>query len=74
MPATGLPVGLLSGRGYSEQSVQLAAGDFLFLYTDGCVEAEDERGDFFGMERLERLLMASAAVKNPPSASSSMSS
>jgi serine phosphatase RsbU (regulator of sigma subunit) len=65
MPATGLPVGLLSGRGYSEQTVQLAAGDFLFLYTDGCVEAENEHGEFFGMERLEQLLTASAQSRDP---------
>lgn len=65
MPATGLPVGLLSGRGYSEQSVQLSAGDFLFLYTDGCVEAENEQGEFFGMERLEQLLTASERSRDP---------
>ena len=65
MHATGLPVGLLSGRGYSEQSVQLSAGDFLFLYTDGCVEAENDRGEMFGMDRLELLLTASAKSRDP---------
>jgi serine phosphatase RsbU (regulator of sigma subunit) len=54
--ATGLPVGLLPGRGYSEARVQLAAGDLLFFYTDGCVEAENEAGEVFGAERLEALL------------------
>jgi sigma-B regulation protein RsbU (phosphoserine phosphatase) len=56
MHASGLPVGLLPGRGYSEARVQLAAGDLLFLYTDGCVEAENEEGEVFGAERLEALL------------------
>jgi serine phosphatase RsbU (regulator of sigma subunit) len=65
MHATGLPVGLLSGRGYSEQTVQLSEGDFLFLYTDGCVEAENERGEMFGMDRLELLLTASAKSRDP---------
>ena len=65
MPATGLPVGLLSGRGYTEQSLQLAAGDLLFLYTDGCVEAEDEQDEMYGMERLEQLLIAAALSPNP---------
>ena len=65
MPATGLPVGLLSGRGYSEESVQLSKGDFLFLYTDGCVEAENKRGEMFGMDRLETLLTASAKSLDP---------
>ena len=56
MPSTGLPAGLFAGHGYQEQRVQLAAGDLLFFYTDGCVEAEDEVGDMFGVERLEKLL------------------
>lgn len=65
MPATGLPVGLLSGRGYSERSVQLSNGDLIFLYTDGCVEAEDEKGDMFGMDRLEALLKIAADSADP---------
>jgi serine phosphatase RsbU (regulator of sigma subunit) len=65
MPATGLPVGLLSGRGYAEQTVQLSAGDQLFFYTDGCVEAENERGDMFGIERLEPLLMSASQSSMP---------
>jgi serine phosphatase RsbU (regulator of sigma subunit) len=56
MASTGLPVGLLAGRGYTEQQVQLGAGDLLFFYTDGSVDAEDSGGDMFGSERLEALL------------------
>jgi sigma-B regulation protein RsbU (phosphoserine phosphatase) len=56
MASTGLPIGLYSGRGYVEQRVQLTAGDVLFFYTDGCVEAENESGDMYGAERLEKLL------------------
>jgi serine phosphatase RsbU (regulator of sigma subunit) len=56
MTSSGLPVGLLAGHGYTEASVQLAAGDSLFFYTDGCVEAENESGDMFGADRLEVLL------------------
>ena len=53
MSSSGLPVGLLAGRGYLEARVQLNAGDLLFFYTDGCVEAENEAGDMFGSEQLE---------------------
>jgi serine phosphatase RsbU (regulator of sigma subunit) len=56
MSSTGLPIGLYAGRGYTEDRVQLTAGDVLFFYTDGCVEAESESGDMFGAERLEKLL------------------
>jgi serine phosphatase RsbU (regulator of sigma subunit) len=58
MESTGLPIGLLAGRGYSEQRMQLAAGDLLFFYTDGCVEAENPAGEMFGPERLEAALVA----------------
>jgi phosphoserine phosphatase RsbU/P len=61
-PSTGLPVGLLAGHGYKEVEVQLAAGDLLFFYTDGCVEMENDRGDMFGSERLEALVAASAGA------------
>ena len=40
--------------------MQLAAGDLLFFYTDGCVEMENEQGDMFGSDRLEALVAASA--------------
>jgi sigma-B regulation protein RsbU (phosphoserine phosphatase) len=56
MAATGLPIGLLPGHPYTERRVRLSAGDVLFFYTDGCVEAENAAGDMFGNPRLERVL------------------
>ena len=60
MESSGLPVGLVAGRGHTEHRVQLDAGDVLFFYTDGCVEAESENDDMFGAERLESLLVSFA--------------
>lgn len=60
MQSSGLPVGLMAGRGYTERSVQLEPGDLLFFYTDGTVEAESESGDMFGPEQLEALLMSAS--------------
>jgi serine phosphatase RsbU (regulator of sigma subunit) len=57
LSSTGTPIGLLPGRGYKQREVQLASGDFLFFYTDGVVEAEDESGEMLGPERLEQLLL-----------------
>jgi serine phosphatase RsbU (regulator of sigma subunit) len=65
MVATGLPVGLLAGRGYTERTVQLRADDLLFLYTDGCVEVENETAEMFGVERLEALLLESFNAADP---------
>ena len=62
MSSTGLPVGLYAGHGFREQQIQLSAGDLLFFYTDGCVEAENEAGDMFGAERLESLLLSAATA------------
>ncbi len=65
MHATGFPVGLIAGHGYTELSVQLAAGDLLFFYTDGCVEAENEQGEMFGVERLEPMLLEAVTSADP---------
>jgi serine phosphatase RsbU (regulator of sigma subunit) len=62
MESTGLPIGLLSGRGYVEQRMQLGAGDLLFFYTDGCVEADNAAGEMFGPERLEHILASVAGA------------
>ena len=62
MESTGRPIGLLSGGGYTEQAFDVAAGDVLFFYTDGCVEAENAAGDMFGSDRLEQALAAAAGL------------
>ncbi len=56
MDSTGLPIGLLDGYGYGARRVHLAAGDTLFFYTDGCVEAQNPSSEMFGSARLEALL------------------
>ncbi len=60
MEATGMPVGLYAGQGYTHREVTLEAGDLLFFYTDGCVETENAADDMFGAERLEALLVSLA--------------
>jgi serine phosphatase RsbU (regulator of sigma subunit) len=61
MGATGLPIALYPGQPYTESVVPARNGDLLFFYTDGLVEAEDEGGDMFGIERLQALLGATQA-------------
>jgi len=61
LDSTGRPIGLLAGGGYSERRIALGAGDRLFMYTDGLVDAENEAGADFGAARLEALLSGEGA-------------
>ncbi len=56
-----LPLGVLSGFKYVQQSVTLHVGDTLFLYTDGLTEAENVAHEQFGRERMMRQLQQSIA-------------
>src|SRR5262245_31830946 len=45
-------LGIIHDAPFSEQSIDLAEGDALVVYSDGVSEAMNENGDFFGDERL----------------------
>ena len=62
LSSTGLPIALFPEHGYREARVDIAAGDLLFFYTDGLVEAENAEGDIFGAERLQAILAAYRAA------------
>ena len=51
-PSTGTVVGLFPGRTYENETVELAPGETLVLYTDGVSEAADPRDAHFGVERV----------------------
>ena len=48
----GMALGAKVGVSYDESALELAAGDVLFLYTDGVSEAMDADGAVFGEDRL----------------------
>jgi anti-sigma regulatory factor (Ser/Thr protein kinase) len=54
--ATGMPLGLLPGMGYTEIQAHLDPGDRLLLYSDGIVEAHNTRGEMFGFSRLREII------------------
>jgi len=56
----GLPLGVFDTSRYSESVVDLSSGDVLVMYTDGVVEARNERDEEFGLERLKEVVSASA--------------
>ncbi len=49
--ATGMPLGLMPGMDYEEQTTTLAPGARVLLYSDGLIEAHDHGRDMFGTER-----------------------
>jgi sigma-B regulation protein RsbU (phosphoserine phosphatase) len=62
VPADGAPelvpveggrvLGLIEASGFPANRLRLGRGDAVVLYTDGVSEAQDEKGAFFGVERL----------------------
>ena len=46
------PLGILDEADYQETRLQLETGDRVVLYTDGIVEAMNEKEEMFGFERL----------------------
>jgi serine phosphatase RsbU (regulator of sigma subunit) len=48
-----LPVGMIPVVHFQATRVQLNPGERLLLVTDGVTEAENEKGEFFGTDRLE---------------------
>jgi serine phosphatase RsbU (regulator of sigma subunit) len=51
-----LPLGLVAGQTYEEQSIHILEGDHISLYTDGLLEARGANGEIFSFERLGALL------------------
>jgi serine phosphatase RsbU (regulator of sigma subunit) len=51
-----MPLGLMPGMGYEEKEIELDAGEGVFFYSDGLVEAHDPKGEMFGFPRLQALI------------------
>ncbi len=56
MNSSCFPIGMFDREACAINSANLSAGDILVLYTDGVTEAENSRGEEFGMERLSGLI------------------
>ncbi len=53
---TGAAIGLAEEFQFGTETVNLAPGDVLVLYTDGIIEAMNPKGEDFGQERLAELV------------------
>ena len=61
LDGAGFPIGL-SAESYSEENVRLAAGDRLYIYSDGLPDAMNPDGQRFGEVRLAEALCRGRAV------------
>ena len=52
LEAGGLPLGITTARPYQSGAATLASGDLLLIFTDGLVEAEDDRECEYGEGRM----------------------
>jgi sigma-B regulation protein RsbU (phosphoserine phosphatase) len=58
LDAGGLPLGIQTDAPYAGGEVKLAAGDWLVIFTDGLVEAENQFAEAYGEDRLIAVLQA----------------
>lgn len=55
-PAAGPPLCVVDDFVYSSEKHQMVAGEWLVVMTDGVTEATNNRGDFYGAPRIEKML------------------
>jgi serine phosphatase RsbU (regulator of sigma subunit) len=60
LEATGMPVGLMEGAEFTVETLLLAPGDRVVIYSDGVTEAQNQKHEFFGKKRLNEILNAHA--------------
>ena len=53
----GMIAGVIKNLTYPEHIIKMKPGDKLFMFTDGVTEAQNNKGDFFGEETLEKVLI-----------------
>jgi len=54
----GMPLGIFSELRYGEVKLELSSGDIVVFYTDGITERTNTAGEFFGVDRLNELIVA----------------
>jgi two-component system, HptB-dependent secretion and biofilm response regulator len=61
-PSENLPIGITPQEAYSVQLAEVAAGDVMFVMSDGVIEAQSFQGETFGLERVLHVLSAERPV------------
>jgi len=55
--ATGIPLGMFPDVEYEEFTLSTQPGDMIVFYSDGMIDAENDRDEMFDMERLTAILL-----------------
>lgn len=63
--STGVALGVVAGSSFEERGETLAAGERLFLFTDGITEAFDPEDREYGEPRLESFLLSHHPLRSP---------
>ncbi len=63
LDADGLILGIRQNIRFENKTAQLNRGDMILLYTDGIIEAENDHGEFFGLERISSIFTRSAHLE-----------
>ena len=53
---TGMVLGVLENHHWKQKMIEIGRGDVVVLYTDGVLDAQDDHGHFFEIERLEEVI------------------
>ncbi len=61
LPGGGPPLGMFGESNYPVGTTELDAGDLIVLFTDGLVDIENQEGEYFGIEGIERALLDHSA-------------
>ena len=56
------PLGILEDVGYQETRLHIAPGDKIVLYTDGIVEAMNDKEEIFGFDRLIEIVQGASSM------------
>ncbi len=59
--AAGLPLGMFPDAAYDEITIHASSGDVFVFFSDGIVDAGNERDEQFGRARIERVISHNAA-------------
>jgi serine phosphatase RsbU (regulator of sigma subunit) len=59
---TGMALGVLKDTAWQQKLAKLVPGDTLLLFTDGIMDAQNSRGDYYGEQRLLRVARANSTA------------